>query len=184
MESVPAGGAAMRNLIAGLVGTLLAGHGALAQPAEGRLKRIQDTSTIKIAYRSDSRPFAYLDPQGRPVGYTIELCTEIAKSIERQLGLAVLAIQWVPVDAQTRFEAIINGAADLECGSTTVSLSRLKLVDFSSFVYVESTGVLVNTAAGLFSFPDLAGKRLGVITGSTNAQAIATSSVDAISRRH
>ncbi len=162
----------MRSVIVGLVGTLLAGHAALAQPTEGRLKRIQDTATIKIAYRSDSRPFSYLDPQGRPVGYTIELCTQIAKSIERELGLAALAIQWVPVDTQNRFEVIINGAADMECGSTTVSLSRLKLVDFSSFVYVESTGVMVNTAAGVFSFADLAGKRVGVIVGSTNAQAI------------
>lgn len=162
----------MRSIIAGLVGTLLAGHAALAQPAEARLKRIQDTATIKIAYRSDSRPFSYLDPQGRPVGYTIELCTQIAKSIEHELGLAALAIQWVPVDSQNRFEVIINGAADMECGSTTVSLSRLKLVDFSSFVYVESTGVMVNTAAGVFSFADLAGKRIGVVPGTTNAQAI------------
>jgi ABC-type amino acid transport substrate-binding protein len=151
---------------------LLAGHAALAQPAEGRLKRIQETATIKIAYRSDSRPFSYLDPQGRPVGYTIELCSQITKSIERQLGLAALAIQWVPVDAQNRFVAIINGAADMECGSTTVSLSRMKLVDFSSLVYVESTGVLVKAGEGMFSFSDMAGRKIGIVPGSTNAQAI------------
>jgi ABC-type amino acid transport substrate-binding protein len=155
-----------------LLGVLLAAHAASAQAADGRLKRIADTATIKIAYRTDSRPFSYLDPQGRPTGYTIELCTEIAKSIERQLGLSTLNIQWVPVDTQNRFAVIVDGLADMECGSTTVSLSRMKLVDFSSFVYVESTGVLVKTGAGLFGFNDLAGKRIGVITGSTNAQAI------------
>ncbi len=158
--------------IVALLSAVLIGDVALAQTPDGRLKRIQETATIRIAYRSDSPPFSFVDPQGKPAGYTIDLCVRAAKSIERQLGLSALGIQWVAVSAQTRFDAIVSGAADLECGSTTVSLSRMKLVDFSSFVYAESTGVLVNAGAGLFSFNDLAGKRIGVVPGSTNAQAI------------
>jgi glutamate/aspartate transport system substrate-binding protein len=158
--------------IVALLSAVLIGDVALAQTPDGRLKKIQETATIRIAYRSDSPPFSFVDPQGKPAGYTIDLCVRAAKSIERQLGLSVLGIQWVAVSAQTRFDAVVSGAADLECGSTTVSLSRMKLVDFSSFVYAESTGVLVNTGAGLFSFNDLAGKRIGVVPGSTNAQAI------------
>ncbi len=158
--------------IAALLSAVLIGDVALAQTPDGRLKKIQETATIKIAYRSDSPPFSFVDPQGKPAGYTIDLCVRAAKSIERQLGLSALGIQWVAVSAQTRFDAVVSGAADLECGSTTVSLSRMKLVDFSSFVYAESTGVLVNAGAGLFSFNDLAGKRIGIVPGSTNAQAI------------
>jgi glutamate/aspartate transport system substrate-binding protein len=162
----------MWGWIVALLSAVLIGDMALAQTPDGRLKKIQETATIKIAYRSDSPPFSFVDPQGKPAGYTIDLCVRAAKSIERQLGLSALGIQWVAVSAQTRFDAIVSGAADLECGSTTVSLSRMKLVDFSSFVYAESTGVLVNAGAGLFSFNDLAGKRIGVVPGSTNAQAI------------
>jgi ABC-type amino acid transport substrate-binding protein len=158
--------------IVALLSAVLIGDMALAQTPDGRLKKIQETATIKIAYRSDSPPFSFVDPQGKPAGYTIDLCVRAAKSIERQLGLSALGIQWVAVSAQTRFDAVMSGAADLECGSTTVSLSRMKLVDFSSFVYAESTGVLVNAGAGLFSFNDLAGKKIGVVPGSTNAQAI------------
>jgi glutamate/aspartate transport system substrate-binding protein len=77
----------------------------------------------------------------------------------------------VPVDTQTRFQVITDGVADMECGSTTVSLSRMKL-DFSSLIYAESTGVLVSTKLGAFGFDGMAGKRLGVIAGSTNARAI------------
>jgi glutamate/aspartate transport system substrate-binding protein len=146
---------------------------ACAQPVEGRLKTIQDTSTLRIAYRTDSRPFSFLEaPGGQPTGFSIELCERIAKSIERDLRLASLKIQWVPVDTKTRFEAIVNGSADMECGSTTVSLSRMKIVDFSSLIFAESTGILVKTAAGAYRFDDMAGKRIGVIAGSTNAQAI------------
>jgi ABC-type amino acid transport substrate-binding protein len=145
--------------------------GALAQPLEGRLKALQESATLRIAYRTDSRPFAYLDPQGKPAGYTIDLCDRVAKSLEQQLGTK-LTINWVQVDTRTRFEAIVNGSADMECGSTTMSLSRMKLVDFSSVIFAESTGILVKSGRRIFSFDDMAGKKIGVIAGSTNGRAI------------
>jgi glutamate/aspartate transport system substrate-binding protein len=162
----------MRCWMVAAWGVVLAGSIASAQSINGRLKIVQETATLKIAYRTDSRPFAFLDPQGRPTGYTIELCERIAKSLEHELHLSALTIKWVPVDTRTRFEAIVDGSADMECGSTTVSLSRMKAVDFSSLVYAESTGVLVKAGEGIFSFSDMAGRKIGVIPGSTNAQAI------------
>ncbi len=162
----------MRSLIVALMGVALVGNAASAQSLEGRLKTVQESATLRIAYRTDSRPFSYLDGQGKPVGYSIELCERIAQSIERQLGLASLTIRWVPVDTRTRFEAISSGTADLECGSTTISLSRLKIVDFSSLIYAESTGVLVKSGRGLFNFDSMVGRKIGVVPGSTNANAI------------
>lgn len=162
----------MRSLIVALVGLTLAVTTAVAQTLEGRLKTVQESATLRIAYRTDSRPFAYLDPQGKPVGYTIELCERIARSIERQLALPSLAIKWVQVDTRTRFETVISGAADMECGSTTISLSRLKNVDFSSLIYAESTGVLVKAGRGLFNFDSMVGRKIGVVPDSTNANAV------------
>ena len=46
-----------------------------------------------------------------PVGYTIELCELIARSLEAQLNVAV-TIKWVVVDERTRFDAIVNDSAD------------------------------------------------------------------------
>jgi len=162
-----------RSALVGLATIVAAGDIASAQLAEGRLKIIRDTASLRIAYRTDSPPFSSLDTdKGRPVGYTIELCERIAKWLEGELGLSALAIKWVPVDTQTRFEAIISGAADIECGSTTVSLSRLKIVDFSSLVFAESTGVMVRSNAGINRFDGLAGKRIGVVPGTTNARAV------------
>jgi glutamate/aspartate transport system substrate-binding protein len=163
----------MRCAVLALVGAALAGSCATAEPIDGRLKLVQETAAVRIAYRTDSRPFSFLDTPGRPTGYTIELCERIVKALERQLGKA-LGIKWVAVDTRTRFDTIVNGEVDMECGSTTVSLSRLKLVDFSSFVFAESTGVLVRSDKGLIQFDDMAGRRIGIIPGSTNAQAIRT----------
>jgi glutamate/aspartate transport system substrate-binding protein len=108
---------------------------AVAQPLEGRLKIVRDTATLRIADRTDSRPFSFLDAQGQPTGYAIELCERIGKSIERELALPSLAIKWIPVDARSRFETIIEGSADIECGSTSVSLSRMRIVDFSRIIF-------------------------------------------------
>jgi glutamate/aspartate transport system substrate-binding protein len=160
----------MRPVIVALCGVILAGGHAGAQTLEGRLKTIQESATVKIGYRTDSRPFAYVDA-GKPAGYTIELCERVTKSLEQQLGKP-LTIKWVQVDTRTRFEAIGNGSADMECGSTTMSLSRMKLVDFSSIVFAESTGVLVKSGQRIFSLDDLARKNIGVIADSTNAKAV------------
>jgi ABC-type amino acid transport substrate-binding protein len=162
----------MRSLIVAVMSVALTGSAASAQVVEGRLKSVQESKTLRIAYRTDSRPFSFLDGEGKPIGYSIELCQRIARSIERQLGLTSLTIKWVPVDTQTRFESISGGAADLECGSTTISLSRLKMVDFSSLIYAESTGVLVKAGRGMFNFDSMVGRKIGIVPGSTNAAAI------------
>src|SRR5262245_64689807 len=154
----------MRSAIFALAGLVLAGSLAVAQPSDGRLKIIHETATLRIAYRADSRPFSYVDAQGRPVGYTIELCERIARSLEAQLNVA-LRIKWVPVDQRTRFDAIVNDTADMECGSTTVSLSRMKIVDFSSVVFADSTGVLVKSGKDLFTFDNMGAKTVGVVWG-------------------
>src|ERR1700754_2967856 len=88
---------------------VLAASLAQAQPIEGRLKTIQDTATLRLAYRTDSRPFAYLDAQGKPTGYTVELCERVAKSLEQFLGTP-LALKWVRVETRTRFDAIVDGS--------------------------------------------------------------------------
>jgi glutamate/aspartate transport system substrate-binding protein len=169
----------MRQILLAASFIILSALSAVAQPFEGRLKTIQDTATLRLAYRTDSRPFSSVDEKGQPVGYTIELCKRVGESIARELALASLTTKWVPVDARSRFEAIITGAADMECGSTTISLSRMRIVDFSSVVFADSTGVLVKADAGMITFESMAGKRIGVVPGSTNMQAV----VDQLKRR-
>jgi ABC-type amino acid transport substrate-binding protein len=165
----------MRDSIVRLLALLLAGFLAApanAQAPEGRLKRIATTKSIAIAYRPDATPFSFLDQNKQVVGFSIDICKRVVSSIARDLKLENLAIKWVPVTAQDRFDAVAKGRADMECGSSTVTLSRLKQVDFSSYIFVESTGLVVKAAAGIRSLSDLAGKRIAVIGGTTNERAI------------
>ena len=115
---------------------------APAQELDGRLKQIYKAGTIKLAYRSDANPFSFASPQGQPDGYAIDLCKFIASSLERQLNNK-LTIEWVPVNSQNRFDSIAAGVADIECGASSVSFARMTKADFSSFIFMENTGLMV-----------------------------------------
>jgi len=145
---------------------------ASAQGLDGHLKKIADTRTITIAHRTDAAPFSFIDAKNEVAGYSIDLCKAIVASIERQIGVAGIKVKYMPVTTQTRFDVVAKGQADMECGASTVTLSRMKSVDFSSYIFIETTGVLARSASGFATLPDLAGKRIAVIAGTTNERAV------------
>lgn len=151
---------------------------ALALPAlvhaqaPDTLRKIRDAKAITVAYRTDALPFSFADPKGQPAGYTVDLCMRVIASIGRQLSVPGLKVNWVPATAQNRFDLVAKGQVDMECGASTTTLSRMEVVDFSNNIFVDSTGVLVRVGSGIKSFADLAGKRVAVITGSTNERAL------------
>ena len=164
----------MKLLIIGFVALLSLPFASLAESADaldGRLKKIRDSQSIGIAYRTDAAPFSF-EENKQVTGYSIDLCRRVVAAIERQLGISELKIRWVSVNSQTRFEAIAKGQADLECGSSTVTLGRMKSVDFSSFTFIDGTGLIVKASLAANSLSDLGGNKIGVISGTSNEQAL------------
>jgi glutamate/aspartate transport system substrate-binding protein len=117
--------------------------------------------------------------QQEPAGYTIDLCKLIVKSLEKQVN-SPLRIEWVPVTTQNRFKAVADGSADMECGSSTVTLGRMNEVDFSNYIFVENTALVVTASSGINAIADLGGRKIAVITGTTNEKAL----MRALERRH
>jgi ABC-type amino acid transport substrate-binding protein len=147
---------------------------ALAAPADaaaGTLDRIRDTRTVTIAYRTDAVPFSFEDAK-QPAGYTVELCKRVVASLEQQLGIAPIAVRWVAATAQNRLELVKNGEADLECGATTATFSRMELVDFSSPVFVDTTGILARRTPGARTIGSLQDRKIAVIEGTSNQRAL------------
>jgi ABC-type amino acid transport substrate-binding protein len=143
-----------------------------AAPFEGRLKKIQETKSIAVAYRTDAAPFSFEDVEKKPTGYTVDLCKSVIGVIERQLGITPLEIKWVPVTTQSRFAAVASGRADMECGASTVTLGRMSQVSFSTLTYMDGTGLLVKRTTAGNSLIDMAGKKIGVISGTSNERAL------------
>jgi glutamate/aspartate transport system substrate-binding protein len=151
---------------------VLAAVPARAQDLQGTLKKIKDSGTITLGYREQSVPFAFKGSDGIPAGYSVDLCKSVATAVQQQLGLQKLDVKWVPVTVDTRISAVVRGTIDLECGSTTNTLSRQEQVDFSNMTFVDGGSLLVKTTGQLASFQDFAGKRIGVIPGTTTETAL------------
>ena len=52
--------------------------GPAAAQADGTLDRIKDSGEIRLAYRADASPFSF-ELDGKPGGYSVNLCLEVAK---------------------------------------------------------------------------------------------------------
>jgi ABC-type amino acid transport substrate-binding protein len=94
----------------------------------------------------------------------------VAAVIQKQLAMPELKIEWVSVEAATRLEAVATGKVDADCGTTTISLSRMQTVDFSVPIFVDGGGVLVRGKKKPTRMADLKGKRVAVIGGTTTEQ--------------
>ncbi len=147
---------------------------APAQDLQGTLKKIKDSGTIVIGYREQSLPFSFRGDDGKPTGYSIDLCQRIVTGIQQQLKLPKLDVKWVAVTVDTRIPAVVNGTIDLECGSTTSSLSRQEQVDFSNMTFVDGGSLLVKMTSNFATLQDLGGKKIGIILGTTTEAAMRT----------
>ena len=146
---------------------------AHAQTRTGTLKKVMDSGTLTMGYRENALPFSFTGSDGKPAGYSIDLCKEIAIAVGQELNLPNMTVNWVPVTPENRIDAVANGTVDIECGSTTASLSRQEKVDFTLMTFVDGASFLIAEGSGLRSLNDLAGKRIGVVPGTTTERAVA-----------
>jgi ABC-type amino acid transport substrate-binding protein len=153
-------------------GIAMAGVSPDAAAASPTLDRIKQAGAITFGYRDNAVPFSYKDREGRVRGYSVELCMRVAGAIQKELGLAELRIEWLPVEASNRLEYVTSGKVDAVCGTTTITLSRMKIVDFSLPFFVDGGSVLVRAKSKLARLADLKGKRIAVIAGTTTEEAI------------
>jgi ABC-type amino acid transport substrate-binding protein len=144
---------------------------ASADEPRGTLKQIRDSKTIRFGYLKTGVPFSFFD-QGAAQGYSVELCKRVAGGIQQQLKLDTLNISWVEVDEATRFDAVTSGKIDLECGTTTNTLSRQEKVDFSLPIWVDGATFVVKTTSPVKTHADLGGKKIAVMEGTTTEPAL------------
>lgn len=158
----------MRRLIFFLAGMCVLCATAGAQELNGTLKRIADSGEFKIGFVPDAPPMSFIGDDGTPTGYSIALCKTVAASVKKSLGLEEMKITYVPlVLPEDRLRAVENADVDIECGATTVTLSRRERVDFSLMIFISGGALLSRSEAPIPSFADLEKKTIAVIKGTT-----------------
>src|SRR4029434_4270652 len=144
---------------------------AFEVPYTGTLKQIRDSGVIRVGYRENSPPFAFIGPDKKPVGYALDLCEVVIDEVASELHKDI-RVEYRPVTPENRFELLNSGAIDLECGSTTNNFERRKTAAFSPTMFVTGTKLLVRRDSGIRNLRDLQGRTLVLTRGTVQAQAI------------
>ncbi|MDB5812636.1 MAG: extracellular solute-binding protein family 3 [Betaproteobacteria bacterium] len=162
----------MKNLIVAVALACACSPALFAADAPGVLGKIKKTQTITLGYSESAVPFSFSGNDDRPQGYSVDVCKRIAEGIQQQLEMPQLKIEWVKVDVNTRIPDTIKGRVDIECGSTTHTLSREESVDFSNMIFVDGASYVSKVRAKLATIKDLAGRKIMVIPGTTTEKVL------------
>jgi ABC-type amino acid transport substrate-binding protein len=162
----------MRSYILGLLSLCLPLSFASAGELSGTLKRISDSGQINLGYRVSEAPMSFHDPNGNPVGYSIDLCNLIATAVKQKLGQPEITINYLPVTAETRFDAIASGKIDLLCGATTKTLKRSERVSFSQLTFATGGSLLSLKDTEVNGVSALAGKKVAVVANTTTIETL------------
>jgi ABC-type amino acid transport substrate-binding protein len=136
------------------------------------LDRIRSTGHIVLAHRETSVPFSYYDANKKPIGFAVDMCKDLAETIRKHLGMKTLEIVYLPVSTATRIQAIVDGKADLECGTTTNNAERREKVAFTVPHYVTGSRYLVRSDSPIEELDGFANHVLVTTPNSTQFKAI------------
>jgi ABC-type amino acid transport substrate-binding protein len=141
----------------------------MAGELTGTLKRVDETGRINLGFREAEPPMSFINKNGAVVGYSIDLCDHIAAAVKKKLDRTDIAVSYVPVTAETRFDAIESGKIDILCGATTKTLGRSERVGFTQLTFVT---LLSLDSAKVSNVAGLKGKRVAVVSGTTTIEAL------------
>ena len=74
------------------------------------LEQIRETGKLRIGFRENQPPMSFVDNDGRPTGFSVDLCTHIADEVKGALGKDDIAVEFVPVSSSDRFDALVSHA--------------------------------------------------------------------------
>ncbi len=154
----------MKKIIAIIIMMVFCSTSLWAGELTGTLKQINDTGKIRIGFRKAQPPISFLNQHHQADGYSIDLGKRIAAFISRKLGKKI-AVEYVPVTAANRFQALIDNRIDLLCGATTKTLTRAEMVDFTQLSFVTGAGFM--TLRGTRLANNFTGKKIGVVKNTT-----------------
>jgi ABC-type amino acid transport substrate-binding protein len=71
-----------------------------------------------------------------------------------------------------RMAKLISGEIDLECGSTTNTLSRQEQVEFSLLTFADGGSLLMKAGTAMAGLADMGGRKIGVVPGTTTEKTL------------
>lgn len=116
--------------------------------------------TIKVGANIGNVPWEFQNEKGEFVGFEIDLMNEVGKRLGQKIEI-------VNIPFQGLFAAVQSGQIDAAVSSITITAKRLQSVSFAQPYYDSDQSLTVTKASGIKDLAGIAGKTVGVDTGST-----------------
>lgn len=138
-------------------------------PDNSTMQRIVTEQSVKIGIKYDQPLFGYVDGEGAPQGFDVE----VARIIASELGVEEDGIDWVQAPSSKREDLLVDGDVDFVVATYSISDLRKEEVDFAGPYYVAGQSLLTRTDdATIASVDDLANKKVCSVEGSTAARTL------------
>lgn len=133
---------------------------------ENTLARIKETKMIRLGYEEDAFPFSYVE-SGHPVGFAIDVCNEIVKSLKTELDSDDLKVKWVRSSTASQFVQLNARAMDIMCTPAFYSPERHQLAEFSPPFFFANIRFMARKSDNNLTFASLSGHSILIKSGTT-----------------
>jgi general L-amino acid transport system substrate-binding protein len=129
------------------------------------LETVLNRGTLKCGVNDNLTGFGVLTAAGTFEGFDVDYCKAVAAAI---LGDAS-KVEYVPLTASARFEALGAGEIDLLIRNTTWTASRDRDLanDFTATTFYDGQGMMVYADSGYQTIEDMEGATVCVLQGTT-----------------
>lgn len=150
--------------------TLVNSPTALTAPLKPRFAEIKQRGKLIVGIKYDFPPFGFLDTQGAPAGFEVDLARELGR-----LWLGdKSAVELVPVTDATRIPLLVSGAVDLVMAALPHTHAYDEIIDFSTTYFADEQSLLVKSESPYQGLSDLKSKSIATINGSSADEVIKT----------
>jgi general L-amino acid transport system substrate-binding protein len=129
------------------------------------LKAVQDRGTLNCGVSEGLYGFSARDDKSNWSGFDVDLCRAISAAIFNDAS----KVNYIPLEASRRFQALQSGTIDVLSRNTTWTMSReVELgLSFAATNYYDGQGFLVRRAMNKDTALDLDGTKICLQTGTT-----------------
>lgn len=141
------------------------GSSASAVSSSNTLQTVIDRGVLKCGVNDNLTGFGVVNSAGQFEGFDIDFCKAVAAAI---LGDSS-KVEYVPLTASARFEALAANEIDLLIRNTTWTASRDRDLgnDFTAPTFYDGQGMMVKAASGYNSIESMSGTTVCVLQGTT-----------------
>ena len=153
------------KLLAALLALALCCAPALAETADDSLTYIQEKGTLVLGLDPYFPPMGFYDEDGGITGFDIDVATEVCA----RLGVQLVA---TPISWEAKEMELNNKNIDCIWNGMSISEDRLASMSISVPYMANAMVLVVRADSGIATKADLAGKTLGLQSGSTAEEAL------------